>query len=270
MPVEVEAGGDAPKLRRSYLMTRRPQQHSLSDWLDLHELSPALCRRLLDAASELASTPAGHDPAASGHYTLDLETAWESTADSMRLFFPGQKSIIDDTFEKTVRTLVGRRGRSRTALTINNGLNTYPTILYSFLGEPSDSLVLAHEFSHALQIRASEGRFVSPIMREVCAFVGEWARLSYAWSTDAAQHRRLSQVWYTDNQKYFGASRSRLIAALSQSDMVYSYSWNYPIARYLSICVQRQIPRDRMWALFKGHTSVAGLLRDLDLASDLA
>ena len=93
----------------------------------------------------------------------------------MRAFFPAQRSIIDDTFENTVKTLVDQRNKPRRALTLDNGPTAFPTIFYSYRGEPSDSLTIAHEFAHALQIRASRGKFVPPIMREVCAFVGEWA-----------------------------------------------------------------------------------------------
>jgi len=251
-------------------MKPEARTHRLADWLDLHELSPFDCRRILKAAASLATAPAPQGQVSRADHKLELETAWHSVADSMRLYFPAQKGRIDDTFEKSLRMLVAREGRSRAALTIDNGPNSYPTILYSFAGEPADCLVLAHEFAHALQISASEGRFVSPIIREVCAFVGEWALVSYALATDAAQHRHLSRIWHTDSQRYFNVGKRRLIAALSQPDAAYRYSWNYPIARYLVIQVLERFSQDGIWELFEGHMSVAGLLRDIDLAADLA
>lgn len=251
-------------------MTHEAQQHSLSQWLDLHELRPAVCRRLLDAMLELVDTGGPRDaPADAGSSTLDLQTSWLTTADAMRAFFPAQSCIINDTFEKTARTLIPMRAGSRKAVTIDHGPNTYPTIVYSFSGERSELLVLAHEFAHALQIRASDGRFVAPIMREICAFIGELVQIAYA-SEDVAQHHLLSRAWSLENQRYFGAGGRRLRSALPLPDLAYRYAWNYPIARYLSIRVRERLPPDRIWALFEGRLSVAALLRDLDLASDLA
>jgi hypothetical protein len=252
-------------------MTRQAERHTLSDWLALHELDPAACRRILDAvAREAATSSAGHKRSALESYTLDPETAWLRTADAMRAFFPAQRNMIDDTFEKTVKTLVAQRNKSRRALTLDTGPTTYPTILYTYLGEPSDSVVIAHEFGHAVQIRASQGKFVSPIIREVCAFIGEMALLSHALYSDAAQHRRLSQVWHKDNQKYLGTDRDQLNSALLRPEMAYSYSWNYPIARYLAIQISQRWSRDRMWTLFEGNLSVRGALRELDFEPSLA
>ncbi|WEK04370.1 MAG: hypothetical protein P0Y65_19680 [Candidatus Devosia phytovorans] len=245
-------------------MTPPSNQHSLSDWLQLHELSQATCRSLLDAMP-LRSTMSGcYRRAAEPDGTvIDVDTAWGTAVEAMRAFFPAQKDIIDLAFANTTRLLVARRQGSRKAVTVDNGANTYPTILYSFAGEPADQLVLAHEFAHALQIVASEGRFVSPVMRETCAFLGEHTLLAHIASLDAMQHHCLTQVWNADNQKYFGSGKRRLAAALSQPDQAYSYAWNYPMARYLGVQAQSRLTPTDIWALFEGHVTVAGLLRDL-------
>jgi hypothetical protein len=247
------------------------RRHSLSDWLALHELDAVACRRILDVAPrDVTKAAAGSTWSASERYALDPEAAWLRTADAMRAFFPAQRSIIDDTFEKTVKTLVDQRNKSRRALTLDNGPTTYPTILYSYRGEPSDSLIIAHEFAHALQIRASRGRFVPPIIREVCAFLGESALLSHALYNDAAHYDRLYQVWHNDNQKFFGTYKERLNSALLQPEMPYRYFWNYPIARYLAIRISERCSRDRMWTLFEGDLSLRGVLRELAFEPSLA
>lgn len=250
-------------------MMPQAHKHSLADWLDLHELSPADCRRILEAAANLTSASTGQEQVSPPARKLDLDAAWHSVADAMRLFFPTQKSLIEDTFEKSTRMLVDRGARPRAALTMDNGANAYPTIVYSFAGEPADTLVLAHEFAHALQIRASEGRFVSPVIREVCAFAGEWALLSHALANEATQHQYLSRIWQADSQRYFGVGRGRLTAALSQPEAAYRYSWNYPIARYLFIQVRERFTPDSIWGLFEGHMSVGALLREIHFVSDV-
>lgn len=249
------------------------KRHSLSDWLALHELDAVACRRILDAAArEAACEPAGHNKrsALGSYYALGPEADWLRTADAMRAFFPAQWSIIDDTFQKTVKTLVEQRNKYPRALTLDNGPTTYPTILYSYLGKPSDSLVIAHEFGHALQIRASQGKLVPPIIREVCAFIGEMALLSHALCSDAAQYSRIFKVWHRDNRKYLGTNRDHLNLALSRPETPYNYSWNYPIARYLAIQISQRYSRDRMWTLFEGGLSVRGVLRELAFEPSLA
>jgi hypothetical protein len=248
-------------------MTSQAQQHHLSDWLELHELTPETCRVLMDAMSDLeVPEPGIGDQGEPGKSTIDLDAAWLTAVDAMRASFPAHASMIDLTFEKTKRVQLSRRHGSRKAATIDNGPAADPVILYSYMGETADLLVLAHEFAHALQIRASGGRFVLPVMREVCAFLGEYALLKHVSSSDMALYRRLRQVWDADHKKYLGAGKNRLISALSRPEAVYRYSWNYPIARYLSIKVQERLVPNRVWALFEGRLSIPALLQELDLA----
>jgi hypothetical protein len=239
------------------------RRHTLSDWLALHELDPIACRRILDTVPQEMAKSAGNRWPDLERYALDPEDAWLRAADAMRAFFPARRSIIDDTFEKTVKILVNQCNKSRRALTLDNGSAAFPTIFYSYSGEPSDSLIISHEFAHALQIRASRGKFVSPIIREICAFLGEWTLLCHAKYSDAIQHRRLSQVWHNDNQKFFGVDKHRLASALLRPEMPYSYSWNYPIARYLTVRISERYSQDQMWELFEGDLSVQEVLRRL-------
>jgi hypothetical protein len=250
-------------------MKSRTKEHNISDWLVLHELDAATCRRILEAAVSQLAVPPGTDSRSAESFATDPETAWLTTVDAIRAFFPEQRSIINETFEKTVKTLVALRNGSRRAVTVDNGPNTYPRILYTLRGEPSDLLVLAHEFAHALQIRVSKGKFVSPVMREVCAFVGELALLSHASSGDAPRYRRLSQAWHADNKRYFGTNKDRLTLALLDPETAYQYSWNYPVARYLAIQIAQRFSRGRMWALFEGDVSVPSVLRELDFERGL-
>jgi hypothetical protein len=241
------------------------RRHSLSDWLALHELDPVTCRRILDnIARDAAEKPATDRGPDSGYQPSDLEVDWLRTAEAMRDFLPGHRNIVDDTFENTVKTVVDRPNRSRKALTLDNGPTAYPTILYTYYGQPPDSLIVAHEFGHAVQIRASRGKFVPPIMREVCAFLSEGALLAHALRRDETQYASLSQAWGADNYKYFGRQRDRLAADLLQPTTPYKYLWNYPIARYLAIRISVHFSRDRIWSIFEGETSVRRVLCELD------
>jgi len=239
------------------------KHHSLSDWLALHELDPATCRRILDAMErDAAGKPAAPKRLNSVYQELDLEAAWLRTLEAMRDFLSEHQSIIDDTFEKTAKIVLDRPNKSRKALTLDNGPTEYPTIFYSYRGEPADCLIIAHEFGHALQIRASRGKFVPPIIREICAFLGEGALLSHALDCGEAQYKHLVQAWREDDRKYCGPQRDRLYAALLQPDAPYRYSWNYPIARYLALQISEQCSREWIWSVYQGKSSVQDVLRE--------
>jgi len=243
------------------------RRHSLTDWLTLHELDPATCGRILRATTrELSDEPAAHNKVTSVYEAPDVEGAWLRTAESMRVFLPSQRNIIDDTFDNTVKIVVDQRENSPRGLTLDNGPTAYPTILFSYRSEPSDFLVIAHEFGHALQIRASRGKFVPPVMREVCAFLGEGALLSHILQCSPAQHTHLVQVWRERNNRYFGPQSERLKAALARPDAPYKYTWNYPIARYLAIQISKQCSREWIWSVFEGETSLSAVLRKLSFS----
>jgi len=240
------------------------RRHSLSDWLALHELDTASCRRVLDTMTcEATDEPAADMKPGLADQALNPETDWLRTAEAMREFLPEQHSNIDDTFENTVRTVAERLDRSRKALTLDNGAAAYPTILYTYYGEPADSLVIAHEFAHAVQIRASQGKFVVPVLREVCAFLGEGALLSHALRRDETQYASLAQAWGADNHKYLVRQRDQLKKDLMQPNTPYKYLWNYPIARYLAIQIAKHFSGDAIWDIFGGKSSVQDVLRKL-------
>ncbi len=245
-------------------MTRSTDKHMLSDWLALHGLTTDICARVLGAApsdvcapfhanSFADSAPPAHDPG----------TSWKQAVAAVRTCFPAQRDMIDDTFENTVRIRVPHRKGAPRALTLDNGPARSPMILYTFLEDPSDTLVLAHEFGHALQLRATGGRFVAPILREVCAFLSEIAQLTYASNAQPEKYALLSRAWQRDNDRYFGAAKDRLGLALTRPEAPYTYAWNYPIARYLAIEVSCRWPADRNWGFFRGEISIPTALREL-------
>jgi hypothetical protein len=247
-------------------MSDETRRHTLSDWLALHELDAPLCRRILDAGTrQLDGMPREQGAPALGAHPLDPEAAWLRAVDALGCFFPAQRSLIEDTFGKIARVLVSDDAkRSQRALTLDNGPAAYPTIIYRFRGKPSDAVVIAHEFGHALQITASKGKFVTPVMREVSAFIGEMALLSHSLDADAVQYRHLSRVWQHDSRKYFESDGRRLEQALHDRGTAYSYCWNYPIARYIATTIAGRGPREHLWTIFEGGVSVRQVLGELD------
>jgi hypothetical protein len=240
----------------------RAQRHKLSDWLGLHELEPALCREILSAlAGQVDGLPTPQDPTAAER-ALDVDVAWLRVVEAMCSYFPRQRALISETFACSPKIRAEHKTNGTRALTLASRNGAYPTILYSYGGSASDLMVMAHEFAHAVQTVASRGRFVAPIMREVCAFFGEIALLDRVQSDGEACYLDLQEVWHADARKYLLSDGNSLLAALSNPDAAYRYSWNYPIARYLSVASSAQYSRDRIWMLFEGNLSVRQVLQE--------
>lgn len=239
------------------------KQHNLGDWLDLHGLDHQMCLHLLDEIErESAKIPAWNGPDQQS-LTLDPDGVWTEVTSAMCRFLPEHQSLIEETFQQSTKIAIAGQGKSRKALTIDHGPAKFPTIMYHYFGEISDLFVVAHEFGHALQIRVSEGEFMSPVMRETCAFISEGALLSSYSSKNASISGDLYNHWYKSNKRYFGALAIKLKKSLKNRDAIYEYGWNYPIARFLALRISANFSRDLIWGVFSNHYSVRGALDQL-------
>lgn len=240
------------------------RRHSLNDWLDLHVLDQDTCRDIVDAIEcEAALIPARQRRSSQLYQALDPEGCWAIAVAAMREFLPDQQDLIEDTFLRSEKIAIVRGRKSRRALTIDHGPSKYPTILYHFHGDPSDPLVVAHEFGHAVQIRASGGTFLPPVMREVCAFLAEGALLSHCRNHDVVQYAALLERWQADDRRYLGTFSGKLRADLDNPDAIYDYSWNYPLARLIAHRISRDFSRESIWGVFQGDWSVPAVLNEL-------
>lgn len=241
-------------------------RHDLSDWLTVHDLGPTLCRQLLAAAAgHICPEPnSGPSELTFEKCALDREVAWLRPVEAMGAFFPMATSTIKLTFQKTSRIVAKGTKNDRRAATLNDGGNGYPLIVYTYRGAESDSMVIAHEFSHAVQIVAGKGKFVAPVIRELCAFVGEIALISHVRALGGNNLFRLQQVWARDNFKYLQVDREQLESVLSRPNSAYHYNWNYPLARHFAIEVCQKLTREQIWAIFEGKVSLRQLLSHLD------
>ncbi len=147
-------------------------------------------------------------------------------------------------------------------MTIGTGPDQYPTILYQYDRTSSDVIVLAHEFGHALNLVASEGRFVAPIVREVCAFIGEIALVRHFRHVDETSHIDFQQAWQDDSHQYLGVFGGALRNDLIDLSTAYKYYWNYPVSRYIAITISETYSVPRIWLLFQGGLSAKQLLQD--------
>lgn len=239
-------------------MSVQARQHNLADWLALHELEPQVCRDILAAAARINACQASEVADAPAR-PLALATGWSTVVAAICRRFPEQREIVEDAFAKTIiRTVDGARRR---ALTLHTG--SYPVIVHGFSGSSPDLLSMAHEFAHALQLMVSGAKPVSPVLREICAFIGESALLSSAKDACFEHYPALVATWRTDERKYLIQDGKRLQDALGDPGAVYDYRWNYPLARHLACEICGAWPPARQWTLFSGELSLRAVLDDL-------
>lgn len=240
------------------------KQHNLGDWLDLHGLDRQTCLHLLDKIrGESDKVPACRSDPDQQSLSLDPDGVWRKIISAMCGFLPEHESVIEETFQRSTKIAVAARGKSRRALTIDHGPAKFPTIMYDYFGEISDLFVVGHEFGHALQIRASEGKFMPPVMREVCAFLSEGAMLAACSNENAFIEKNALNYWNKSNKRYFGKLALGLQNSLKNDDAIYEYGWNYPIARFLALRISASFSRDMMWDVFSGGYSVKRALKQL-------
>lgn len=235
-------------------------RHTLAEWLALHELDAPSCRKLLnEGAARCRAEATEPDRSADLEIeALDLADAWDFVHDAMCAFFPAQRHAIAAAFETVDRLRLDARETTRRGLTLNDG--GVPKIFYIFEGKPSDLLVMGHEFAHALQLVQRRERFMPPMMREVCAFIGEHAVLRHADAADAALAGALLSRMKQDTRKYVLSDGKKLLSSLDDLTAPYRYAWNYPIARYLADRIATGSATGWIWKMFEGQLSVRQIL----------
>ena len=109
-----------------------------------------------------------------------------------------------------------------------------PSVRLVWNSDPESLMTLAHEMGHAIQMRLCNYEFMPPMVREVCAFMGELAVIEAATQQSQNLHQALQKLWNAHNRVYLGAQLGELEQALHQRDAPYDYRQNYPFARIVS------------------------------------
>jgi len=240
------------------------KQHNLRDWLDLHGLDHEMCLHLLgEIRRASAEIPAYRNDPEQQSLSIDPDHVWMQVTSAMCEFLPERQAIIAETFQRSKKIAIAGQGKSGKALTMDNGPNQYPTIMYNHVGEISDLFVVAHEFGHALQIVACEGQFMPPIMREVCAFLSEGAMLSSIADDNSIFRENMLAYWVNSNRRYFGSLAINLQRSFKNDQVIYEYGWNYPIARFLALKILDNFSQNLMWEVYSGAYTVKRALDQL-------
>jgi len=219
-------------------------KHLMADWLGLHQLEAAQCWTLLQHGLEQRAK--GPQVKTLG-VDLDAVQAWQLAATALTQAFPDLADLIAAVHSNTRTEFDVDAEKYPRAFTLHGGENGYPVVVCAYRPHLRDLLTLAHEFGHALQIKASGAAFMPPAYREVCAFVAEQALLRHC---PPKWQQGMQQIWQQATGKYLGADLAQLQDALHAPGSPYTYRWNYPVARILAI--RHMQDRDLLQMLFQG------------------
>lgn len=148
-----------------------------------------------------------------------------------------------------------------------------PVITMEWTGSADDLICLAHEVAHALQFMMSDHEPMPPVAREVCAFLGELALITYCREHAPSLTGALSEVWHAENERYLGSDLDALSDALNAPEAPYQYRLNYPLARLAAVQLHRRGAGDWCHDLFSsGRLGMQHLPieRMTNMAGDLA
>jgi len=134
-------------------------------------------------------------------------------------------------------------------------------IILRYSDKPADALNLAHEYFHCLQFYESQCTEIPPMFRELAAFMGELLFLKYICSDSASVHAPIINAWRKANRTYvFKYSKSLALAASSGAR--YSYDWNYPLARILSVIIIETMSRNKIAMTLSNPGCLSDVVRE--------
>lgn len=227
----------------------------LADWLALHGLAAPAALDLLDRfAADQGKVVSGNSPLA-----LSAPEVWSMVAQAFGAGFGDNSALADRVMARTITEFAPDRTRFPRAFTLHDAGEGRPFVSCPFRSRLGDMLTLAHEFGHAAQILASEGRPLPPILRETCAFVSESWLLDHLKRHDPPLWSALQPVWQGQIAGYLGPDANVLRAALADPSSRYDYIWNYPLACGLA----RGMPKEQAAALFAASLTMPDLIRAL-------
>ncbi len=233
-------------------------KHTMSDWLERHDLTAELCKNLLGRIS-VPDKPAS----VSGHHPVDTapDEIWQACGAILRAHVPGLSDAVAVALVKVRVDFQIPPTRYQEAFTLNDDGQGLPYAYIPWEGQIKDVLALTHEFGHVVQIIASAEHEVPPATREVCAFLSEaWAcadlaQEAFPWAPDLVAFEAL-RVFRT-----MTVEAKLLAEALPYPECAYDYAWNYPLAQALVLGQGlSQTPSDLV-QLFGGRMPLAGLIK---------
>jgi hypothetical protein len=235
---------------------RRSTGHRMAEWLELHDLDATRVRTILARAQRLGLGAASSRRAARASLQpnpMPALRAWAVSANALARRCPPVSRAAERTHIQARTNFAPDEARFPRAFTLHDDGSGHPYVSCPYHGTVGDLMAVAHEFGHAVQLSASRGVQLPPVLREVCAFFSELALLAALQVDDPRCFAPALRVWQADTHKQFTGDLARLETALLDETTPYSYQWNYPVARILAMEANKGLGPEEVGLLFGGR-----------------
>jgi len=236
--------------------------HTIQDWLCLHEFEIGAIREvLLRAQAAQPSNLTQNDsvlntrPHETNNYLSNRAACFDQLIQPSLASFFGS-DVIQGELSAIEFKHIPKGERPHTIHSDGKS----PIVATAWSNKPEDLVCLAHEVSHALQSNLSNGVFMPPVAREVCAFIGELVLLGWAKENTKELNDALNNVWLAENENYLRAGADDLLAALSDTTTTYTYNINYPLARIMAAHIFSSWTKQQIYDLFASGSEAMSLL----------
>ena len=232
--------------------------NSLYDWLVVHSISGEDVARVLSKRSRLKVS---YSESILSKVGTSPDGAWLLATKALAWKFPLHADYIHEAAAKIEVEFSKKNDGIARPFVLDRGANSYPYVSLPYAGTVSDLLSFAHELGHAVQLISAQGVFISPIMREIAAFLSELALLGYAEIKRPDLFESLRHEHSVEDRIYLGNDVQRLMFVFKDPNCKYEYRWNYPMARVLAAQIFRILPSENLWDVFSGEMNLPQLIR---------
>ena len=235
----------------------KDQSFTTQDWLNLHGFEPKALTRLLTAYERKARPrDAGKSDSLQ---SITAKDAWGLAAEALVKHLPALEDQI--LYVRDFCEVDLEAAENDKPYTLDRGVGVMPLVSICYRKTAADVLCVAHEFGHALQYHLVQGRFVTPVIREIAAFTAERALLDHMKRADVAAAAALERAWQHDNGIYLEGDLHALTEALRAPETTpYDYRHNYPLAR-LYVEARVSLPEaTQKGGVFEGYVGLAECL----------
>jgi len=238
--------------------------HFLNDWLKVHFLERQECLAVLTEIERQRENLQETGMMGFEFVELCFDQVRELVATALSEYFGDEHDVILKTKENSTFEYSDETG----PYTLDRGSEHYPLVKCRYDGSVADLICLAHEFSHAVQIVASRGKFVPPVFREFCAFIGELVVLGHLKKVRPDIAASYGAVWNGENQIYLVEDVRSLRQEMTSDGSAYHYRWNYPFARMAAIDMFAACAPKDLWQYFEGENPLKVYFKSLDLKKE--
>lgn len=240
-------------------------QFSISEWQSLHGLNSLwhwqdLLREQIDKTSKVIKS---QQTSTSQKTHFSGDQVWVLVADAFRDKFPNKQREINTVEQNCKRDFSPAISTKDVAYAIPGRAGQLPSVRVPFDGTIASVLAVAHEFGHAVQFACSRRPFITPIVREMAAFVSTRLFIDYIEKTDVELAISLTSSLANDEKTYLVKNGQQLLRDAEKPGATYQYQHNYPLAWLAAVEAIRWDNKVILWEIFRSHIPANALCAEL-------